>query len=150
MSIDAYLLGDEFAGRVKSFFGDLGLVPIAVKLAVLSDEDYNRLIDSDSNACLRIAESNQKNKTLTTRSKVEDYLSPESKYKIYIREVDTGIADLCAIMDAFLKIHYPDMSSEKAKSNFALAFKCYDKLFNEKALRDFLIELCKKDILFKI
>jgi hypothetical protein len=137
---------DQMENRLNSFFHDLGLSPVSIEITTLQDADYNRFFDRDSMVSLRSAEKNKKDTALTMPSK--DHI-PElrAQYKLYVREVD-GVSDLGAIIDSFLQVHFPVYKrkpSQKTKQNYELAFRCYDKIYNEKPLRDFFIDLCKQD-----
>ena len=76
-----------------------------------------------------------------------------NRNKIYLREVD-GVIDLSAAIQGFLQAYIPDYEKvliDGATGVFVSAFRCYDKLYSEKASRAFFVSLCKQDSnLFKM
>jgi len=141
-----YKVDGSFEDRINSFFSDLGLAPLQVPIIILENSEYNRFIDRHSMASMRFSDNDSKSTSL--REETE-----QNRNKIYIRDLE-GIIDLSATIQGFLQAYIPNYEKAKidgATDVFVSAFRCYDKLYSEKASRDFFVWLCKQDSnLFKM
>ena len=141
-----YKVDGSFGDKINFFFSDLGLAPLQVPITILENSEYNRFIDRHSMASIRFSDNDSKSTSL--REETE-----QNRNKIYLRELD-GAIDLSATIQGFLQAYIPNYEKAKidgATEVFVSAFRCYDKLYSEKALRDFFVSLCKQNSnLFKI
>ena len=141
-----YEVDGSFGDRINFFFSDLGLAPLQVPIAILENSEYSRFIDKHSMASMRF--SDKDSKSMSLREETE-----QNRNKIYLRELD-GAIDLSAAIQGFLQAYIPDYEKaliDRATGIFVSAFRCYDKLYSEKASRDFFVSLCKQDSnLFKL
>jgi len=141
-----YKVDGSFGDRINFFFSDLGLAPLQVPITILENSEYSRFIDRHSMASMRFSDNDSKATSL--REETE-----QNRNKIYLRELD-GAIDLSAAIQGFLQAYIPNYEKaliDRATDVFVSAFRCYDKLYNEKASRDFFVLLCKQDSnLFKL
>ena len=141
-----YKVDDSFGDRINYFFSDLGLAPLQVPITILENSEYSHFIDRHSMASMRFSDDDSKATSL--REETE-----QNRNKIYLRELD-GAIDLNAAIQGFLQAYIPNYEKAKidrATDAFVSAFRCYDKLYNEKASRDFFVSICKQDSnLFKL
>ena len=141
-----YKFDGSFEDKINFFFSDLGLAPLQVPITILENSEYNRFIDKHSMASMRFSDKDSKSTSL--REETE-----QNRNKIYLRELD-GAIDLSATIQGFLQAYIPNYEKaliDRATDVFVSAFRCYDKLYNEKASREFFIWLCKQDSnLFKL
>ena len=141
-----YKVDDSFGDRINFFFSDLGLAPLQVPITILENSEYNRFVDRHSMASMRFSDNDSKSTSL--REETE-----QNRNKIYLRELE-GVIDLSATIQGFLQAYIPNYEKAKidgATDVFVSAFRCYDKLYNEKASRAFFVSLCKQDSnLFKL
>ena len=141
-----YKADNSFGDRINLFFSDMGLAPLQVPIAILENSEYSHFIDRHSMASMHFNDNDSKATSL--RNETE-----HDRNKLYLRELD-GAIDLSAAIQGFLQAYLPNYEKAKIDSAtdvFVSAFRCYDKLYSEKALRDFFVWLCKQDSnLFKL
>jgi len=140
-----YGVTSNFEDKLNSFFINLGAIPVLNRIVLVKTGDYDRLIDTTSNISLHSLEADRKETTLAKPFSETGLRGTDYQNKIIVRERD-GKVDLAEVFGMVLKTYFPAVAVSSVEvHSFAVAFRCYDKLYSEPALRDFFIELCKND-----
>jgi len=140
--MEYYRLKEKFEEEFKEFFARIFECRPPFEITVLQDNDYEKLHDKRSGACLveAIVKGDPKARNLLLRTDTV-------KRTIFIRRKGDGVL-LANILHEVLHIFYPKLSEriiEKATDVFERAFLCYDILYNDQPNRDFFLKLCHVD-----
>jgi len=142
---DLYGVTSDFEDRLNLFFESLGVVPVLNRIVLVKTGDYDRLIDTTSNVSFHSLDADRKETTLAKPFSETGLRGTDYQNKILVRERG-GEVDLAEVFGAVLKVYFPMVAvSDVEAQSFAVAFRCYDKLYSEPVLRDFFVELCKND-----
>jgi hypothetical protein len=136
-----YEINERFGEKINIFFEELGLLPINIEVLKLDSQEYDKFIETSSTVSIYSTGADEiKSTTLIQETN-------NKGYRIYIRMIDRFI-NLTDTIKAFLRAYLPEVSKdslEKATPTFELAYRCYDKLFDELALRKFFTSICTSD-----
>lgn len=135
-------LATDLGESLESFFRDLSLLRLPLEIVVLNTKDYDDHIDNASMAKLYTQTIREEAKRTSL-----DEVGQKTFHKVYVRSIRNQIR-LASIIDALLRAYYPKVSPRKLETATPViekAFRCYHLLLNEPLLRDFFVELCRRN-----